>query len=445
MADFIYRYKSVNDEVIFNVGLDENGLKIFESSKLSNIPTQEYVDNLSLKWIEFCKLFQIEYTSFYRTTSKEHKEKVQKFWNYCLDSGDLYKKEYSAKYCVGCESFKTDKELISGKCPDHPNLDISEVSEENWFFKLTKYKKDILEYVIKNDFLNPKNKLPELINQIENCEDISVSRKKIKVKWGIEVPNDPDQIIYVWFDALLNYIIAAGWGDENFEELWKTSVQICGPDNLKFQGLIFQSFLKSQNIPFSKKLIVHGTVTDSNGDKISKTVGNVIDPIEQLNKYGLEAVRYYILSLNTYSNNSWIEDNLVKIYNSEVVDGFGNLISRVLHLIDRNQTNIINPSKEFKKTIDDISIKAKNSFDSYEIRDGVKFVSDIVRYCNVYVNETKPWGYTENYGILSNLYYALNIISEYYKFILPSKYNEIKKALGDKKKIILFNKLILKN
>lgn len=441
LGDFIKRYKSSTNEVFFNIGLDENGSKIYETAKKLNIPIKNYLDELYLKWIDFCKLFNISYSNFYRTTSEEHHRKVKLFWLSCLAKGDLYKKIYESKYCIGCESFKTEKDLIAGKCPDHFNLKISNVSEENWFFKLSNYKNDILKYVTENEFLIPTNKLQELVNQIKDSEDISVSRKKDKVCWGVDVPNDSEQLVYVWFDALLNYIIAAGYGEKEFDENWENSVQICGPDNLKFQALIFQSFLKSQDIPFTKKLLVHGTVTDAKGNKISKTVGNVIDPIEQLEKYGVEPIRYYILAgLNTYSNNGWNEKDLVNLYNSEIVDGFGNLVARTLHLIDKSEIEITEPSFLFKSYIDELSEKSKNLLNNYEIKEGLKIVSDIVRYCNSYINEKKPW-IDNDVEVLNNLYYALVVVSEYYGFVLPSKSQEIKDTLINKKKVILFKKI----
>jgi len=448
LADFIARYKtSEGYDVFFNVGLDEAGAKISDAASAANIPVDEYLEDLAIKWIEFCKLFNISYTNFYRTISKDHHDKVQLFWESCLLNGDLYKKEYTAKYCTGCESFKTEKDLINGKCPEHTKLEISEISEENWFFRLTKYKDEIYDFVKKTNFLTPHNKLYELLNQISGAEDISVSRDKSRVSLGVDVPNDDGQIIYVWFSALLNYIIAAGWdGSEDktlFNSWWKNTLQICGPDNLKFQGLIFQSLLASQNISFTKKLLVHGTITDSNGNKMSKTEGNVIDPISQLNKFGLDAVRYYILAgLNTTANNSWSELDLINLFNSDVVDGVGNLIARTLHLIDINNVEVIEPSALFKDYIDDILIDSRKQLDNYEIKDGIKTANEVVRYCNTYIIEKKPWSDPVNSEeVLSNLYYALTAIADFYQPIFPNRYKDITDALKGKKKAILFAKI----
>jgi methionyl-tRNA synthetase len=445
LADFIKRYKSKNNDVYFNVGLDEHGTKILESSKVNNISINEFLNQLNEKWKDFCFSFNISYDNFYRTTDKNHKEKVQKFWSLCLEKGDLYKKSYKSKYCVGCESFKTEKDLIGNKCSDHLNIQISEVEEENWFFKLKKYKNDILDYVQNNSFLYPNYKIDELKNIIENTEDLSVSRLKNENTWGITVPNDENQIIYVWFDALLNYIISCGWDKkDSFESYWKNSIQICGPDNLRFQALIFQAFLKSQNIPFSSKLLIHGTVLDKNGNKMSKSTGNVVDPIEQLEKFGLEAIRYYILAgLNTFSDNKWLENDLITLYNSHLVNNFGNLISRTLHLIDVYNIEINDKflNNEYVKNINEKVEKINNLFDNFEIKDGISLINEISTFCNVYITEKEPWKNEScRQEVLNNLFFSINQINELYYPIIPNKYNQIKQALMNKKKEIIFER-----
>jgi methionyl-tRNA synthetase len=285
-------------------------------------------------WLDFCDKFQIKYDSFYKTSDKSHHDKVQIIWNRFVERGDIYKKYYSGTYCLGCESFKIEKDLVDGKCQDHPTTPLQLIEEENYFFKLTKYKETLLNWIDLNpDFLQPQYKIEELRNIINSSEDISISRLKENCPWGISVPNDSDQIIYVWFDALLNYIFAAGYLTEDFK--WDRVIQICGPDNLRFQALIFQSFLESEGIKKSDKLLVHGTILDKDGKKISKSIGNVIDPFDQLQKWGLDAVKYYSLAgLSTYSDSNWNEDELVRLFNNEICNYWGNLVARTLQLDD---------------------------------------------------------------------------------------------------------------
>jgi len=367
---------------------------------------------------------------------------VQVLWNRFVERGDIYKKNYQGKYCVGCESFKTDKEIVDKKCIDHTTLDILNVDEENYFFKLKKYRKILSEWISSNpNFLEPRSKLDELKNLICGSEDISISRLKENCPWGIPVPNDDDHTIYVWYDALLNYIFAAGYLTDNFK--WDNVIQVCGPDNLRFQALIFQAFLESEGIKKSDKLLVHGTILDKDGRKISKSLGNVIDPIEQLNKYGVNPVRYYSIGgLSTYSNSPWNEDDLIRIWNSDICNDWGNLISRTLHLIDvKLDGNICEVSESFRSTIEYFLKDIKCLWSEFKIRDSIQKTNELVKFANKYINEGKPWSIENPQEILSNLYYLLSIINDLYYPILPGKYKEVKEAIISKKKSIIFNKI----
>ncbi len=430
------------EKVFFNIGVDENGLKVYTKAKEIGIDTQEYLDYLAVKWKEFCILFQIEHDNFYRTTDIKHHDNVKRFWNACLERGDLYKKTYVGKYCVGCESFKTDADLIEGKCTDH-NSEPSLIEEENWFFRVSKYKNELVDWLDANkDFLLPASKTEELRNIIISAEDVSVSRLKKNVPWGIEVPNDTDSVIYVWFEALLNYIFAIN--DKEPFLLQDNFIQLCGPDNLRFQGSLFQTILHSSKFKHTKKLLVHGTVLDAEGKKMSKTLGNVIDPIDQLNKYGLDAVRYYALAgLTTYGNGCWSEIDLVKTFNSELADDYGNLIARVLHLIDTKNADIVPPAKEYKESFDSIVRSIKNNWESFEINTALKETNSILKSCNKYTNDERPWEKDKNYTqILSNLYYSLCEVNELYFPVLSLEtYSLIKDAFITKKKTIIFKKL----
>jgi len=428
-----------NEKVFFNIGVDEHGLKVYTKAQELGIDTKLYLNELTHKWQDFCKLFQIDYDNFYRTTSLVHIARTQRFWTKCLERGDLYKKKYSGKYCAGCESFKTEADLVDGKCPDH-NIEPSIIEEENWFFRISKHKGLLYGWLKSNpDFLSPRSKTSELENIILQSEDISVSRLKVNVPWGVGVPNDEDQVIYVWFEALLNYIFAVDdFNDQYF-------IQICGPDNLRFQGSLFQNILISANIPNTKKLLVHGTVLDAEGKKMSKSLGNVVDPIDQLNKYGLDAVRYYTLAgLSTYGDGAWSEKDLIKTYNSELADTYGNLLARVLHLIDTKNVDVIPPTAEHKRHVDSIVYSVHTNWEFYEIQKAIKETGWIINFGNKYMNDEKPWEKDKDYvQILSNLYYSLCEANKLYLPVLSSKtWSLIEEALKIKKKVIIFQKIV---
>jgi methionyl-tRNA synthetase len=442
LADAIARYLKTKTEVHFNIGLDEHGLKVWSKSQELGITPETHIQNLTEVWLDFCKKFQIEYDSFYKTSHKSHHQKVQIIWNRFVERGDIYKKSYTGKYCVGCESFKLDKELIDGKCSDHPTTQIKEVSEENYFFKLSKYRDSLLNWIDNSpNFLQPSVKLDELKNLILNSEDISISRIKENCPWGVEVPNDNSQVIYVWFDALLNYIFAAGYLTDNFN--WDNVIQLCGPDNLRFQAVIFQAFLQSEGLKESNKLLVHGTILDKEGKKMSKSLGNVIDPFDQLEKFGLHAVRYYTLAgLNTYSDSGWSEEDLVKLFNSDICNDWGNLISRVFHLIDTKSVQINQVNNQFKIKIDGLVREVNDLWSDFKVKEALVKTNEIVKFGNKYINDEKPWS-NDNYSdILNNLHYLISEVNKLYLPVFPTVYSTIDVALINPKKVIIFNKLI---
>ena len=445
LGDAITKWLKIhNSNVHFNVGLDEHGLKVWEKSKELGITPEEHIENLTKLWKEFCVKFNIEYDSFYKTSDKSHHEKVQVIWNKFLQNGDIYKSTYKGKYCKGCESDKQDSELVNGRCPDHPTTELELIEEENYFFKLTKYKNALSKWIEENpDFLEPKSKIGELKNLIDGSKDISISRVKDKCPWGVSVPGDDNQVIYVWFDALLNYIFAAGYLSDEFK--WDNVIQLCGPDNLRFQAVIFQSFLEAEGVKKTDKLLVHGTVLDKDGQKISKSVGNVIDPIEQLDRYGIDAVRYYtLIGLNTYDNSSWIEDDLKSLWNSQIVNDWGNLVSRVLHLVDIKCGGVIKypPEVDFNNTINLYKNEISTLWDNFKVRDALLKTNELVKFGNKYINDVKPWA-SSTYDIeLSNLVELIKTVNLLYVPVFGTqKSKEISKIIESGKKEILFNRI----
>ena len=373
---------------------------------------------------------------FYRTSTDEHYKKVQELWNYYVQNGDIFKKEYTAKYCVGCETFKTDKDLVNNKCVDHSNLDIETVTEENYFFNLGKYKNSILKWLETNP-ITPTHVQNELLGFLEEYTEISISRKKTNLTLGVPVPNDSDQVIYVWLDATQNYIISA-------EEYWGCkTLQLCGRDNTRFQAQIFQCFVAAQNKKHTDKILIHGTILDSNGNKLSKTVGNVIDPIAQLEKFGIDAIRYYCAS--NFENFSWDENQLKNNFNSHIVNGYGNLCARVLHLIDVNHVDIstYKSNHPFIRNIKNLRDVVIENYNNYDIKSAMENIVKITNISNQYINDNRPWhkeyGYEE---VLNNLYIAIQAINELYQPIFPERCDIISNAIKDKKKDIFFSRLI---
>lgn len=450
-GDVLARYLRKNNEVVFNLGLDEHGSKVAMNAEQLGITPQEYVDTLLEVWLNFCDKFNISYDIFYRTSDESHANKVKTIWNLLVYSGDIYKKHYKGQYCKGCESYKTSKDLINNRCPDH-DIDgmLVTIEEENYFFKLTNYKQAIRNYIKETeDFLLPIEKRQELLNLALESEDISISRSKIGNEWNVDVPGDDTQIIYIWFSALLNYIFAAGYLTPLFK--WQNVIQICGPDNLRFQGVIFQAFLKALKIPFTNTLLVHGTILDGEGKKMSKSVGNTVDPMEQLEKYGIDAVRFYaVAGIQNYTNSAWSEKDLVNKFNSEICDDFGNLVARVTHLCETKQPErwigsyLIDDNPKFKDDVNAYFKRVEEAWRKFDVNGAFSIVNEVVKYGNAYVNDTKPWTLKteqEIWPVLTCLKHLLHWVNESYSVLFPDKCDLIRNAISNNKKIIAFTKL----
>lgn len=450
-ADTIVRYfrnKLGKENVFFNVGTDEHGQKIYYKAQEEGLGIKEFVDKYAKRVSDFCDLFFVSYDNFYRTSDEKHHKYAQEFWNKCNENGDIYKKAYTGLYCVGCERYLTEKELVDGKCPDH-HTEPEKKTEENYFFKLSKYRDQLLKWLDENkEFVKPAYKMDELKKFISEMEDISISRLRENLPWGIEVPNDPTQMMYVWFDALTNYAIAVGYGeDENRFNEWWPAVQICGPDNLRFQGAIWQGMLASAGLPQSNKLLVHGMVLGSDGTKMSKTVGNIISPFEQEQKYGAEIVRFYLLTgITTYDDAAYKEDDLINMYNSRLANNFGNLLNRVIHLANAKGVEMNNDEKvekEFKDTVDGYVSEINSLYESYELYSAGEKIDQLADFGNKYITKEEPWGkeVEESGTILNNLSYLLKHVIACYSPIIPISAEKAKNALENLEKVILFPKI----
>jgi methionyl-tRNA synthetase len=337
-ADLIARYKrSKGCNVFFNFGIDEHGLKIYRKALESRKDPQTYVDEYAVKFDNLKKALNLSYNNFIRTTDAHHKLAAQEFWLRCKKNGDIYKKHYKAKYCVGCELEKTDSELENGQCPIHPNQKLELFEEENYFFRFSKYQNALLDlYKNRPDFVLPKSKLNEIKKFVKGgLQDFSISRLKTKLPWGVEVPDDPDHVMYVWFDALINYISAVGWpDDETTFSRWWPGYQVAGKDNLRQQSAIWQAMLMSAGLQNSKQIFIHGFIT-VDGQKISKSLGNAISPYDLVPKYGTDAVRYYLLAkIHPFEDSDFTIEKFESVYNADLANGLGNLVARVAKLCE---------------------------------------------------------------------------------------------------------------
>ena len=368
-ADVISRYNRIlGKEVFFLTGTDEHGQKICKAAENTGKDPKDFTDNLSEQFKQLAIKLNLSNDDFIRTTDqKRHWPAVETVWKKIKENGDIYKKKYQGLYCVGCEAFITRKDLVDGKCKIHLK-EPEKIEEENYFFKLSKYSKEIKKLIEKNEIqIIPEERKNEMLSFIEQgLEDISFSRPRKDLKWGIPVPGDDTQTIYVWADALTNYISALGYPDgASFKKFWPADVHFLGKDILRFHAIIWPAMLLALKLPLFKKIFVHGFIT-SNGQKMSKSLGNVIDPFELIEKYGSDSIRYYLLrEISPTEDGDFTQDKFKERYNADLANGVGNLVSRVLTLIDKRFEGKIPESsvgmpKSLTRKIDDYQKSLNN-------------------------------------------------------------------------------------
>ena len=336
-ADCYARFaRLLGRDVFFNTGTDEHGQKIYMKAVEAGVTPQEYVDGYAEKFKALMGLLSIGHTRFIRTTDPDHIVAAQEFWKRCDVAGDIYKRAYAVKYCVGCEMQKTDSELENGKCPLHQNLTVETIEEENYFFRFSKYQEQLVTYLSREGVIVPESRRLEALAFVNaGLEDFSISRLKEKMSWGIPVPGDDAQVMYVWFDALVNYVSTLGWPDaEGFTRFWDEGdvLQFAGKDQIRMQSLMWQAMLMSANIKQSDVVFYHGFL-NSNGQKMSKSLGNVIDPMEVLREYGVEALRFFMLAeAHAYEDSDITDERLKTAYNAYLANGIGNLTARIMKM-----------------------------------------------------------------------------------------------------------------
>ncbi|MFZ2831544.1 MAG: methionine--tRNA ligase [Minisyncoccia bacterium] len=346
LADIIARYHRLHgDRTFFLTGADEHGDKIVRAAQKENYGPQAFVNKNVESFKELLEALNISNDGFIRTSDKEHHwSGARKLWRAMEESGDIYKGTYRGLYCVGCEAFITEKELVNGKCPLHDAMP-EEIQEENYFFKLSKYGPELARLLKNGDFkVSPASKVNEILGLISGgsgesaLADVSISRPEREIPWGIPVPHEPAQLMYVWCDALSNYISALGYGsddEEKFRIFWPANVQVIGKDIMRFHALLWPAFLLSAKLPLPRELLIHGFIT-SGGKKMSKTIGNVLNPEEFIAEYGTDALRYYFArEISPTEDGDLTREKFKEVYNANLANGLGNLVSRTLKMAEQ--------------------------------------------------------------------------------------------------------------
>jgi methionyl-tRNA synthetase len=444
-ADVWARFqRSLGNEVFFNTGTDEHGLKIFRKSEELGITPQEYCDQKAQAFLNLKEALNLSFDNFIRTTDPEHIQSAQEFWKKCDASGDIYKKNYKVKYCVGCELEKTESELVNDCCSLHPNMKIEIIEEENYFFRFSKYQQPLLDLYSKNaEFVLPRKRFNEAKSFVEmGLEDFSISRVKNKMPWGIPVPNDENQVMYVWFDALVNYVSAIGWPKdmEKFNSLWPV-VQLAGKDNLRQQAAMWQAMLFSAGIEASKQVFINGFI-ESNGQKMSKSLGNMVSPDEMIAKYGVDGTRYLLLAFGNFGEDTdanW--EKFTEKFNSDLANGLGNLVSRVIKLSQSIEIKTANNSN-----ITDYQLSITDYISKMEFGKALDFILGLVTESNKFIEENKPWELAKNnpekfQEVMVKLFSDLSHISYLLIPFMPDTAEKIKKALETKQTEILFQRI----
>jgi len=459
-ADVLARgQRGRGSEVFFNTGTDEHGLKIYQKAAELGKTAQQYCDESAVPFKELKDKLGLSFDNFIRTTDEHHIAAAQEFWKRCDKNGDIYKKIYKAKYCVGCELEVTDSQLVNGRCPFHPNKDVEVIEEENYFFRFSKYQQPLLDFYNSDpDFVIPEGRFNEIKSFVAGgLQDFSISRVKEKMPWGIAVPGDDNQVMYVWFDALVNYISCLGWPSSakategkpsKFEEFWGTkdnrnAVQVAGKDNLRQQSAMWQAMLMSAGLPNSKQVFIHGFVT-ANGQKMSKSLGNVIDPVELVDKYGIDAVRYFMLrELPSTEDGDFSYEKFEERYNADLAKGIGNLAARVVTIskkIGAEMTSEADINPEVKAELVAAQKAAESLLEEYKFNEALAATWKLVNFGDKYIEKTQPWK-TKDTAAVGDLLFVISRIAAMVEPFIPGTSQKIKKLLAGEETGILFPRI----
>jgi len=441
-ADIIARFHEQRGaKVFFNTGTDEHGAKIFRNAQAVGKSPQEYVDSFAMKFQALKDILNLkDGLNFIRTTDENHVRAAEEFWRRCNKNGFIYKKKYATKYCVGCELEKTDSELENGRCPLHPNQEIELIEEENYFFKWSEFKDKLLAFYEANPlFVVPETRYNEIKAFVaRGLQDFSISRLKTKMPWGVEVPGDHDHVMYVWFDALVSYIAAVGWPDDEkkFNEWWRDAdnvIQYCGKDNLRQQSAMWQAMLMAAQLPNSKQIVINGFVTGDGGIKMSKSLGNVINPLDIVNEYGADALRYFVArELLPFEDSPFTAERFKESYNVGLANGLGNLASRIMKMAEANlDAPVAGTSVE-------VPDGYAAGFESYDLKKSADLVWDEIKKIDTHIQETQPFKVVKEDAdkgkkIIAELVQSLWNVSVLLAVFLPETSRKIQTAIKENK------------
>lgn len=438
-ADAIARYRrAVGNRVFFSTGTDEHGQKVYEKAKAGGEDVQSYVDRHAAAFAQLKASLDLSYDAFIRTTSEPHKLAAQELWRRCFAQGDIYKKKYKGLYCVGCEKFLTEKDLVGGRCPLHPDQIPETVEEENYFFALSKYQRGLLDYLSREGVIVPEHRREEARQFVAGgLEDFSISREKGRMPWGIPVPDDDTQVMYVWFDALTNYISTLGWPDDaghDFDTFWNQgeTLQIAGKDQLRFQSIMWQAMLMSADIKPTDRVFYHGFIT-SGGQKMSKSLGNVINPKELVEKYGTDATRYLLLRhVHPVEDTDITWERLDEWYTAGLVNGLGNLTARVMKLSETHlkagvRSDSLLPQGEYVA-----------AFDALDLQAAADYIWGHVQALDKKITDTKPFSVVkanpeEGKRLIAEAVTELYTIAHLLRPLMPETSKKIQTAVVENK------------
>ncbi len=439
-ADVLARYhKIIGKDVFFLTGVDQHGVKIAKKAAENQKTPLDFVKPITNKFKELKEELNLSNNDFIETIDqKKHWPSVEKVWQELLNKGDIYKKKYQGLYCSGCEVFLKEKELIDNKCPVHKK-ELEIIEEENYFFKLSDYSDKVKELILKDEIkIIPEKRKKETIAFIDQgIEDISISRAKEKLSWGIPVPGDPDQVIYVWVDALTNYISALDYinNGEKFIKYWPADVHCIGKDIFRFHCLLWPAMLLSLDLDLPKNIFIHGFI-NVDGQKMSKSLGNVIDPFDLIKKYGTDPVRYYLLrEIPTAEDGDFAYSKFEARYNSDLVNGIGNFTARLISMAKKIEPekleNIKFNNKEIEIKINNFQESYQKNLEEFKLNEALKIIWEIISLGDRYIEIKKPWEKKQDYlEVIQDLLLILFLVTTMIKPFLPESSEKILRQLG---------------
>ena len=454
-CDSIARYRRMQGkDVIFLTGTDEHGLKIEQKAKEKGVTPKEYVDEIVEIFKNLWKFMNISYDRYIRTTDDYHIETVQKIFKDLYDNGYIYKGTYKGKYCTPCESFWTESQLVDGKCPEC-GRDVTEAEEEAYFFKISLFSDRLEKLLLETDYLQPKSRAIELVNNFikPGLEDVCVSRTTFT--WGVPVTFDEKHIVYVWIDALSNYISALGYNNEkydDFNKFWPADVHMVAKDIMRFHALIWPAMLMALDLPLPKHLAVHGWIT-FNGQKMSKSIGNVVDPLVLGERYGADAIRYHILrEMALGADSSFSNEIMINRINSDLANDLGNLVSRTVAMVEKYFGGVIPTEKEsadIDNELIDMTLALRDKVDAYmdetQLNNALAEIFKVISRANKYIDETTPWilGKDETKKarlacVLYNLLEAIRVSTTMLSNFMPSTMPKVWEQIGADSDLITY-------